>query len=80
MKDDLAGKIWRVGIHIADLSEIVTKGGALDKCAMERVQSKYIGRSFFKAMLPKNIYGSVGSLEAKDSSPKHAMSLFIYMN
>ena len=31
-------------------------------------------------MLPRNIYSSIGSLEAKNDSPKHAMSLFLYIN
>ena len=68
----------------------MTKGSALDKCAEERVNSKYIGKAFFKSMLPRAIYSNIGSLKAtgttqKDdsfvlNSPKHALSLFLYIN
>ena len=57
-------QFWRLGIHIADLSPMVTQNSAMDKCAKERVNSKYIGKVFFKSMLPREIYSNIGSLKS----------------
>ena len=40
--------LWKIGIHIADVADFVAKNKPTDKAAQANVESKYIGKHFFK--------------------------------
>jgi len=47
---------WKIGVHISDVGYFVKNGSAIGKEAAQRVASKYIGKFFFKPLLPREIY------------------------
>jgi ribonuclease R len=76
--EDIDGSNFRIGIHIADLNEIVKTGGAMDREAQKKGKSYFIGKHFFKAMLPREIYANVGSL--KQEEKRFVLSLYFVIN
>ena len=71
---------WMIGIHIADVAEFVVKDKEIDRVAKKNVESKYVGKYFFKQMLPRKIYEDLASLKAEEKAKKLALSLYFEIN
>lgn len=54
--------VWKIGIHISDVDCFVKQGSHLDKEAVKRVESMYMGKYFFRPMLPHDLYSDLCSL------------------
>ena len=59
------GKLWEVGIHISDVATLVKSGTALDKEACIRAESQYVGKEFFRPMIPHELSAELCSLMEK---------------
>ena len=70
-------KGWRVGIHIADVSEYVLRGDALDDEASNRVTSIYLPTRTVN-MVPERLSQELASLVAGDTRP--ALTFFAELN
>jgi len=65
---------FRLGIHIADVAELIYPDSILDREAKERTQSLYLSRRQI-SMLPANI--SEDALSLKEKSDRPAISLIV---
>lgn len=65
---------WRLGIHIADVSNFVTPGTALDDEAKDRANSVYLPRLVIP-MLPEILSNGICSLQ--EGVPRFCKSVFI---
>ena len=74
--DNIAGggAGWRLGIHIADVSNFVTPGSALDNEAKDRANSVYLPRLVIP-MLPEILSNGICSLQ--EGVPRFCKSVFI---
>jgi exoribonuclease R len=71
-------KLWKVHIHITDITNLVTPNSKIDEEAKIRTRSQYIGKYFFKAMLPPVIYQDVGSLSIKKKDKQKMQKCFTF--
>jgi ribonuclease R len=69
---------WEIGIHISDVSALISSNSNLDKEAKHIGESLYIGNTLVKPLFPADIYSGVCSL--KEGEDRLAISLFIVMN
>lgn len=69
---------WRICIHISSIHSYVKANTEIDKESAKKVESYYIGKYFFKSMLPSVLYEKVGSFTQNDD--KFAISLGFLMN
>lgn len=53
-KDDKS--FWKIFIHISSIHQYVKANSDLDKESAKKVESYYIGKYFFKSMLPSILY------------------------
>jgi ribonuclease R len=75
--EELSGGLWRVGIHIADVSHYVKIDSALDGEAMKRGNSVYlVDRAI--PMLPETLSGDTCSL--KPDEDRLTMSVFVVLD
>ena len=54
-------KFWKILIHISSIDQYIKANTELDKECAKKVESYYIGKYFFKSMLPSILYSKVGS-------------------
>lgn len=73
----LPGGKYKLGVHIADVSEYVREGSALDMCAMERGTSVYFTDKVVP-MLPKSL--SNGSCSLNPLEDRYALSAFVILD
>ena len=69
---------WKIFIHISSIHQYVKVDSEIDKESAKQVESYYIGKYFFKSMLPSILYNQVGSFTQDDA--KFAISLEFLMN
>lgn len=67
-------KLWRLGVHIADVSHYVKAGSALDREAQNRGTSIYLGDTVV-SMLPEKISNELCSLRPGEDKP--TLSVFM---
>ena len=65
-------------IHISSIHSYVKENKEIDKESAKKVESYYIGKYFFKSMLPSILYSKVGSFTQNDE--KFAMTLQFLIN
>ncbi len=65
---------WRLGIHVTDLTDVVTKDGVLDAAARERRLSLYFPEAILP-MLPTSL--SSGSASLLPEAERRALSLYV---
>jgi exoribonuclease R len=70
--------LWEIGIHISDVSALISSNSDLDKEAKQIGESLYIKNTLVKPLFPADIYSGVCSL--KEGEDRLAISLFIVMN
>ena len=71
-------KCWKIGVHISAVNEFVKPSSAIDKDAKQKVQSTYVGKHFFKSMLPRGLYQDIGSL--KENAERIALTQEFLIN
>lgn len=69
--------LWRLGVHIADVSAYVPEGSSLDICARERATSVYLVDRVLP-MLPEKLSNDVCSLVP--GAPRLAMTCDMYLD
>ena len=75
--DDTGRTLWKLGVHIADVSHFVPKDGPLDKEAFKRGNSTYFPGHVIP-MLPEVLSNGVCSLV--EASPRLVKSAFIWLD
>jgi ribonuclease R len=75
--EQLDGRRWRVGVHIADVSHYVREGGAIDGAAFERGTSVYLVDRVLP-MLPPALSSGLCSLSA--GADRLTLSLFLELD
>ena len=76
-QDDSGRSLWKLGVHIADVSHFVPKGGPLDTEAYKRGNSTYFPGHVIP-MLPEVLSNGVCSLV--EASPRLVKSAFIWLD
>jgi ribonuclease R len=69
---------FRIMIHISSIHSYINANSELDKESAKKVTSYYIGKYFFKSMLPRILYTQVGSFTQNDD--KFGISVEFLMN
>ena len=65
--------VWKLHVHIADISEVLPANSKIDVDAKDKLMSTYIG-DFIRPMLPNFITYQLGSLQQKQ--PRTAFSFY----
>ena len=68
--------VWRIGVHIPDVAQVIKEDSAVDTEARSRVESQYIGKHFYKPMIPRDL--GVNFLPSE--KPKFGLSLIFLMD
>jgi len=68
---------YKVGIHIADVTRVIKEDSDIFKEAEERFQSCYIGKNFYKSMLPNKLQNY---LSLQKGEWRYAFSIYIIIN
>ena len=76
-QDDSGRTLWKLGVHIADVSHFVVKGSALDEEAYKRGNSTYFPGHVIP-MLPEVLSNGVCSLV--EASPRLVKTAFIWLD
>lgn len=72
--EEIDDKLWRLGVHIADVSHYVKAGSSLDREARNRGTSIYLGDTVI-SMLPEKISNELCSL--RPGADKPTLSVFM---